>query len=539
MTLLCQEYLNFNEWVFKSFIERNINTYSSVASIFIDIDSKINSEIVPEKLDIVTAFLREYDWQYLCFTPKEGIPLYLGLIAIQLYAAANRHDDDICSAAAYNPRLEERLGIVNDYQLHAKYRDAQEKIYSDFEQWCIKNNFSIYLAKNSSSHRYVQYPLSLALLHKKDIESLGLFFHKCGLAKDDEIDFDLFCGIVKSNKNCASQGIRHKMASFEERGNAIIKQMYQIYKKWDGTYAKEQQRIPTNYTLNKAMAIEYMMVWDIDSGEPPEFWVDSEKIDDLSFLDIGQFFAQDSVNCNDWIMTAAKYVSSQGGIKYVFVYVHETAFIRELLDNFIHIHRSFRSIKIFTFFTEHLSELERLFPDKFKQEPIIRLVGGVKIARREWMEGAGPIIEPCNYSKGTFLLSSSKDKESCHCKNIADQPLINLPCGSYYLQYDADAPILHFKICVPLPYEEQRVVSGWILTANGFAADNHDFHISGLDFSRIPVDLLNEQLTIRMRNSGIVREWMCLAKGGKTREIDNEHYILKVLRRNNNGICNR
>ena len=136
---LHKKYEAFNQEVYERFFMPYLDSYSNVASMLANI-----SEIQDSKfLDDACAFIKDRDWSVFCTTQSNGIPSYLGVIAIQLLAAAERTTD------AYNPRLRKLLSIDSDNELQRKYRSAQERIYDLFERWCKKRLCSIYLSKQS------------------------------------------------------------------------------------------------------------------------------------------------------------------------------------------------------------------------------------------------------------------------------------------------------------------------------------------------------------------------------------------------------
>jgi len=533
MSLEFKNYTKFNDWVYEVFLKPNINNYSNVASIFIDIQAIENQEYFTE----ACTFLREVEWHKLCIS-ESHIPQYLGLVAIQLLAASSRQNDELCSSAAYNPRLRKILSLSDDNKLQAKYRDAQENIYDCFERWCKKNNFSIYLSHSSVGHRYVQYPLSLALLHKKDIDSLGSFFHKCGLAQDDEIDFDVFKKIVLDRQGSFPPGIYQKWRNIDKgRKEGVLKQMYYAYLNlnWDGLYDDKHRPSP-NIKLGK----EYTMYWTGGEDSEPEFRCNNDLIKDVAFLEKGIFFIQDSINWNDWNLISEKCISSKSNQRYVLAYLNETPFFNDLKNFFEQQPYCYGKLKLYPLDTAQITELEIRFPDRFKQAPAIHLIGGIKLGYREWMEGVGPILEAENYSALTVRLANLKFDYGKEWKvlEISEQRLMHLPPGRYFLQYSADMPLIHFKITSPIACEDYDAKTGWELTENGYRVTSESTYIRGLDFSKIPIELLNAQ-TKKMQPGNLVRQWMELVTRDTTKVFDNENYIHKVLRRHNNGICNR
>lgn len=521
-------YKEFNQWVYERFFAQTIDTYSHIASIFIDVLEAENNKYFCDACD----FLRECNWCQLCYTPKNDIPLYLGLIAIQLVAASSRQDDDLCTSAAYNPRLCQYLSGMDDNKLQAKYRDAQENIYRDFENWCNKHHFSIYLAKDSTHYRYIQYPLSLALLHKKDLASLPLFFHKCGLAVNDEIDFEWFMQIIMGRVNGLPPNIYQKWNRLIDTGRreAILKQIYSSYLNWDGQYEDDSRQCRSG---NSLQTMDYSMYWAPSIDITPEFYCNWELVE-FPFCD-GCFFIQDSENINDWDRIKDNNITYSEHVEYAFVHIKETPFSKDLYTYFEASPFCYEDIKIFRLSSQQVREMIALFPEKFKGIPSLRLTGGIKLNNREWMEGAGPVIV-ANDSYTMARLIRLGNKEQIININIAEQPLIHLSEGRYFLRYNPEMPAIHFKITFPVPVEDRDAKGGWCLGDNGYHVRDENSHVHGLDFSQIPVEFLHIGT---LQDGNAIRLWMELAVGVSTQNYDNENIIHKALRRSIDGIRNR
>ena len=527
--MLFEEYLKFNQWVYDRYFAQTINTYSHIASIFIDIQNIKECDYFANACN----FLRINTWDKLCFD-KDDVPQYLGLIAIQLLAASARQDDELCTSAAYNPRLRQYLNI-DDNKLQMKYRDAQERIFSLFEEWCKRHSYAIYLSKSSTHYRYVQFPLSLALLHKKDLQSLGIFFHKCAFARNDEIDFECFSQIVQSRTGSFPPNIHQKwnrLASDKGRKTAVLKQMYFAFLNWDGNFEENHKQYQS---WNAQQAKDYSMYWAQSQEIQPDFFCNNQSANYPLGNSKDGFWEQDPLKPNDWTFIEDRYLTSHESSLYVFTYCSNSFFAIELCDRFQKKPYLYGSIKIILFSSQEISEIIQSFPTKFTKNHLLYLTGGIKLAHREWMEGAGPIVSTDTQYTKAFLVcleSPEQNREIC----LADQPLIHLPAGHYFIRYCAEMPRIHFKITSVLPEDERNIKSGWCLSNDGCYATSTAPHIHGLDFSQIPEDILCPTTN---HNGNQTRIWMNLTTEIKTQRYRNENIIHNALRRSIDGIRNR
>ena len=532
---LHRKYEAFNQEVYERFFMPYLDSYSNVASILANI-----SEIQDSKfLDDACAFIKDRDWSVLCTTQSNGIPSYLGVIAIQLLAAAERTTDALCTSKAYNPRLRKLLSIDSDNELQQKYRSAQERIYDLFEQWCKKRLCSIYLSKQSSSRRFVQFPLSLALLHKRDLESLSYFFYRCNLQAGDEIDFYLFKQLIDTHTSYLPANVYNKLRQVVDldRKQALCKQIYSAFLSWDGSYEENRKR----YISKRNQIKEYTMYWLGNSSTPPQLFCDD---DEMSYYDVireftkGCFFEQDPLRRNDWTRVSEHKLRSEKSSSYALV-IGNTPFINDVKRHLGEPNYNYGdgAFKVFIITRKEIDLLAKCFPDRFGnnfQEPLVKLVGGLKIGPRKWLTGAGPVISAEGYIGTTARLINCKDDQKTTV-NIANQPLISLPSGRYLLKYSPEAPAILFTISSDWQ-EEACQGGGWNIDDGRISPITaEEFLFQGLDFSNFPVNENGDTLS----TGNAVRQWISLASGKNDVEISNESIVHKALRRKLNGIRNR
>ena len=530
------EYVNFNQEVYERFFAPNLNSYSNVASILANISEIQDSNF----FNGACAFIKGNDWDLLCGTTLNGVPLYLGIIAIQLLAAAERTTDALCTSKAYNPRLRKLLSLDTDNDLQQKYRYAQEKIYYCFEDWCKKYLWAIYLSKDSSSRRFVQFPLSLALLHKQDLESLSYFFYRCNLCSGDEIDFYSFLKIIHNHIGSLPASIYRKWhkISDPDRKHALCKQIYSAFLEWDGSYEENHKK----YERKRRPPVEYTMYWLGHERFSPQVFRNDDEMFYYNFIQDfprGCFFERDYLRHNDWIHISEHRLRVEENSSYAWL-VGNTIFINDVKQYLGEPNYNYGDgqFKIFMISAKEIKLLINYFPKYFKnnsQEPFIKLIGGLKIGARKWLAGAGPILLTEGNVGATARLVNLQNNEK-KVVNIIEQPLINLSSGRYLLQYSSEAPAI--SLTISSKWEEPACKGGGWHVDNDciYPMTSEDFQLQGLDFSNFPIEQDSEDL---LRAGNTLHQWMSLAIGHEKNKISNENIVHKALRRKLNGIRNR
>jgi len=161
----------------------------------------INNDIDRQQLFLAITQLFRNDWSFIFTLNKAGAPNFFGFIGIQVYAAYLMHTDDQYSASAYNPRLCQLLQIEQP-ELQTFYSKFQDKIWQELKKWGEEKGYPIHLPqKKKGKGRYVQYPLSQALLNKEDLGKIPLLFDKAGLKSFEQLSFKDFTAIISKVDN--------------------------------------------------------------------------------------------------------------------------------------------------------------------------------------------------------------------------------------------------------------------------------------------------------------------------------------------------
>src|SRR5689334_1155319 len=108
-------YKDFNHKIFDFYCSRTKSTFCSLSIDRPELESVINLNELKHFRELKSP------WNNL-FNECEGIPLYLGLLAIQCYAASIMHEDDNNASDAYQVRLIQLLDLEDNNELQKLFR---------------------------------------------------------------------------------------------------------------------------------------------------------------------------------------------------------------------------------------------------------------------------------------------------------------------------------------------------------------------------------------------------------------------------------
>ena len=122
------------------------------------------------------------DWSYPSRPLQKGqFPSYLGVLAAQVVAAFQMHDDERAGAKAYWRRLREFLGQSSEDEMPDGLKGEQHlDLWNGLRRWANETNGGrlgrVQLVEKVGGHRFVAEPLGQCLLRRADLEKLrGLF----------------------------------------------------------------------------------------------------------------------------------------------------------------------------------------------------------------------------------------------------------------------------------------------------------------------------------------------------------------------------
>ncbi|RTZ03574.1 hypothetical protein EKL98_11305 [Flavobacterium bomense] len=159
-------YLEFNNWAFQYYLERN--SVSNLGTLAIEV-TEIENYCKENDCDLKFKEIINYDWSKLLHHETNNIPKYFGLIALQCFAASRMQYDGISKTGIndYQTRFNEVTGITNTQELQSKFKSEftgnpiQEKIWIEAKKFLSNMDFEIHIPNPSNgAGRYVQYPTS-------------------------------------------------------------------------------------------------------------------------------------------------------------------------------------------------------------------------------------------------------------------------------------------------------------------------------------------------------------------------------------------
>ena len=196
-------YREFNNLIYDNFFKKevagNTITLSIDEEMITDIASQMKSS-KDELINSITVYMKD-DWEKILSLGIDGIPQYLGLIAVQVYAAHLMQKKDGYTEKAYLTHLNQLFGFEGNYKIENLFKKYQDKIWDSLKKWAMERDFNIHLpVKKTGKSRYVQYPLSQALLNKEDLARAPILFQDAEIRPAEDFsleDFTAFMSIKK------------------------------------------------------------------------------------------------------------------------------------------------------------------------------------------------------------------------------------------------------------------------------------------------------------------------------------------------------
>lgn len=254
-------YKNFNKYIHDSFFPKD----KVGESIILPVDQSFIQDfckkfkITNQEFHNHIKTLFGHDWS-IALQFASNIPQSLGIIGIQISIAFSMQKDNVYSDREYNPRLADYLNIsINTLQqLYTKYQDY---LWQRLKEWAQSNHFHFYIPnKGHWAGRYIQYPLSQALLNEELLKSIPKLFMKVGLKPNEPLSFKNFRAIVEySDQGSILPGNFYKIKRrLQDQGRTeyLYMQLYNFYTQtWDGSYP-EKDDSPGGKSDYKVKSIE-------------------------------------------------------------------------------------------------------------------------------------------------------------------------------------------------------------------------------------------------------------------------------------------
>lgn len=259
-------YSKFNLWVYNYYLNNCI-------------PNQINSLSIP--VSEIDGFITEYDiklvdfkeitsqsWFYL-LKIKDGIPQYLGLIALQCLAAFKMQNHNGITAANFKVRFADLIGTKSDNDLNSFFSEdfdeelkVQEKIWLSTQAFFGNKSIKIILPEVTRyAGRFIQFPKSQIVLNNEDLKEYNSFF----TAINNEFDYISFEDFNKyylnEISNFRNNFRRNNNIKNENQWSAIelkikLKQIFDFYCS-DDWMTKNEKLLCKHITSNKNYIIKF------------------------------------------------------------------------------------------------------------------------------------------------------------------------------------------------------------------------------------------------------------------------------------------
>lgn len=270
----------------------------------LSIDKADIEKIIPVE-DIKQFDELRFSWDPLLTIQKDGIPRYIGLIAIQCFAASQMQRDEYNAADAYKVRLAEVLGLDNIQDLQNLFNRNNQKPSIQEQIWLqAKVFFSDKLGQDldlpepiSGWGKFVQFPKSQALLNVEDLKHFTIFFAEEWNVKED-IPFSYFKQRLQRSLHNITQTAKTKLLlEHGQKRDQCIQQVYDYFNVWNGEiYDYSLLRKPTSATEKmQQYSPSYRLLMTIDDNQPA-FYVLDENYEVVKEMDAAEVLACKIVN---------------------------------------------------------------------------------------------------------------------------------------------------------------------------------------------------------------------------------------------------
>lgn len=476
----------FNRFVFESFF--GVETAGNYVTLCVD-EKCLQDFCRQENLtledfyrDIEHSVLFRKDWEWVDKEAKEEIPFFFGLIALQVFAAYQMREGEVTDKTvterAYNERLKELLKIPDTNQLQKLYSCYQESIWKKLKAWTEERQILIRIPEPKNGYgRFVQYPLSQALLNRNDLEHLPFVFQRRGLQADEELNFSDFKALLGESmeSDLLPRHFYRVKSQLKANGEeeALWRQMFAYYTQWDGEIPEENKREYKSVPKKERQSEYFRKYWVIDEHfssltlrknndseimldialDDPQLW---DKISQyVSLSENGQIcFSRDKIY-NDWV-ECRYFTEGEEGL----ILSRSMLFMQDVVQPEYRIEKVANE-RYFLYQVLIFSKevCEGRFKNYFSASGTeIEFMGGLRIGRKTWMEGAGPLIRVANNRR--IWLNGKRmipDEEGRLFFTL-------LSSGDYTLVVEDHTPL---RFCISEPALQKEYVNmGWKISAD-------------------------------------------------------------------------
>lgn len=425
------------------FPKENMGTYVAfvVDQAFIDEFCKIHSISEDSLMFAVRSSLCSY---------RQDSLFVKGVLAIQLFAASKRANDDYITEKNYRDRLSQVLDW-DISELKNWMKEYQEDIWKSLYDWCDRHYFQITKCKKrTGTGRYVQYPVNQALrvFTDEDLKHIAYCFVDKKLSPGEDLQKRDFKKIIKK---C---DIQHNVQT--NHGRLVIKnsvsdedyynQVYNYFLRWNGEY-KDRIGKAENVVKKDSEQLYLYFPDDFQCLEMRTANLALEKKFDLattSYETLAKsynfkrngviLFKRDDVYDNYW--QEVRFLEGMEEEGLVICYYQREPDVRYKLYSSLLFHN--KHVQIFRITYEYNTR------DFYTYKRFYKLCGGLKIGHQTYLQGATPTLK---LEQPTRLWIDGKAYGEGECEG--EISLSHLAEGHHYIKIQ-DFKKIEFEILKPL-----------------------------------------------------------------------------------------
>ncbi len=532
-------YSKFNKYLHDYFFNPENAGETIVFSVDQGLVDQFCYEFKVSPIDLQSSIRAKFQFGWTIALRDEGsIPQIFGLLGIQVFVAHQMHNDEVYTANAYNPRLQQYLN-VDSTELQKLYKEHQEFVWNFLKTWAHRKNISVVIPDPEiGSRRYVQFPISQALLNQERLNELPNLFRAIGLRSNEDISFEDFKSLIED-----PAGLRRLVGRrYDEdesqfigkRLNAIFYQIYWFYTNWNGEFELDEltSSQPNRSESHSLRDIKYLILnkslsrielYGQGDVSLRQFDTDDqflfEKLKAHCHHTEPTLIFQKEDLYESWIQV--RYL--EHGKNHIII-TGITSRAEKLISG---IDKDFQLHPNPSYFIFEIFVNKDYVPNKFwssyfsKSLRPLQLTGGLLLSRNNWMLGAGPTIhfkESCK----VWLNGQQLDIDSTlrlDCSNYSE--------GEYRLKV-AGFAALGFSITAPTFAASNTLKVGWKLSPKiaEWTPGSSEFLLSGL-YTKPNQD----------RTEISPRAWINAILSDRNEET--ESIVIKALNRRKNGIKHR
>lgn len=462
-------YKDFNQRVYKYYLENLIpGEYNTLTIPKGDFNELIENEA------FICNFqeIKSNDWSLL-LKNDDGIPRYLGLLAIQCHAAFYMQNDGRISAGNFRDRFITLVGIESTLDLHKLFSEKfnvnlniQEKIWIEAKSFFEKENILLDIPEPKSyAGRNTQYPESQCVLNYQDLSEYVIFYNHV-YTNYDTIHFDEFITEFKKFKNqLAVQFTREN--NFKSFFGIVEKikrrQIFDFYNSLD--WLRFEKKSLRNKTIKK----DYIA--NLDNGKVMIYDEDFELIESyIDLLDKNHLalFKQDKTYTKEF----SKCNHIDKNVKLILI-----TSSRKILDELLDYHGSVINLyskpnNLYAILIDIKNEIPSCLCRYLSREFPVKIIGKKISSKRQYLLSNLPSLESVNGI--AYRLYCNKTRV------IENQPISP---GEYMIKVNGFSPYA-FEIIKDVKLEDEILETDFKLNLSALEY-SFDGNMSGLEINAV------------------------------------------------------